>query len=187
MKSDTKNIQELLELIVRYDDENAFESLFTIYYKKILHFTTFILKSKELADEVTLDVFLNLWQQRQKIPGISNLNSYIYTSAKNAALNYCDKLSRKPTVSINLVPYDSFIYPENPEQQLIEAEKFEGIKKAISKLPPKCSVIFTMIFIDGIKYREVAEILEISVKTVEAQMAIAIKKIAADLKKSDLF
>ena len=187
MRPDSKNPQALLELIVRQNDEKAFESLFCIYYKKILHFTGFILNSKELAEEVTLDVFQNLWQQRHKMSGISNLNAYIYSSAKNAAFNYLDKLSRKPTVSINLVPNDSLIYPENPEQQLIDIEKFERIKEAISKLPPKCLLIFTMIFMDGLKYKEVAEILEISVKTVEAQMAIAMKRIADDLKKSNLF
>jgi RNA polymerase sigma-70 factor (ECF subfamily) len=179
--------KELLIKIATESDEKAFEILFNRYYKRILRFSIFLTNSKEFSEEIVLDVFYNIWQQREKLVEILSFESYLFTCAKNLSLNYIDKLNRKPTTLLTPLHSNSFHFSDTPEEQLISKEKFSAIQKAIDCLPPKCGLIFEMIFVDNLKYKEVATLLGISVKTVEAQMAIAMKRITNNLRKSDIF
>jgi RNA polymerase sigma-70 factor (ECF subfamily) len=89
-------------------------------------------------------------------------------------------LSRRKTILLSLeaIDGDYLLSPyQTPEEKVLSAELISKIEAAIQKLPPQCKQVFTLIKVDGIRYKDAAQILNISLKTVEAQMAIAIKRI----------
>ena len=168
---------ELLEL-VSAGDQAAFRKLYAHFYKRLFHFALALVKIRESAEEIVEDVFVRIWQQRENLHTIKNLRVYLYTATKNSSLNY---LSQKARQSIT-EPFDHIHIELNdsagtPEQILITAEIHQKIQLAVEALPPRCKMIFKLVREDGLKYKEIAGILNISVNTIDAQMAIAIKKI----------
>jgi len=163
-------------------NENAFEQVYRCFYKKLYQFAFAIVKQKMVAEEITEDVFIKIWQNRSKAPQIQNLNVYLYTAIKNTAFNYLSK----QTIENITEPFDNIDIQLNysvvtPEQIIITAEMHKRVLQAIETLPPKCKMIFKLIREDGLKYKEVAEILNISVNTIDVQMAIAVKKLGNSL------
>jgi RNA polymerase sigma-70 factor (ECF subfamily) len=151
-------------------------------------FARTLVKTKETAEEVVSDVFIRIWERREDLDKIENLKVYLYVSTRNTAYNYLEKQKRTATNSIEDYQADFTSVYFDPEQLLITADMLALIQKAIDQLPPKCKIIFKLIKEDGLKYRDVAEILDISVKTVENQLAIALYKIGTavsfDIKKT---
>lgn len=165
--------------IARFDDQSAYKELFKSLYSPLFLFAKSMVKSKEAAEEIVSDVFIKIWERRRDLEKIDNLKVYLYVSTRNTALNYLT--SRKHSITN---PLDEFhteftsIYFD-PEQLLITADMLALIKRAIDQLPPKCKIIFKLVKEDGLKYREVAQIMDISIKTVENQLAIALQKIGS--------
>ncbi len=172
-----KNLYYLQEQIA-LGDQKAFRHLFDEYAEKLSRFALSIVKNKEGATEIVDEIFVKIWKQRVNVPSIEHLKTYLYVATKNGALNY---LSRKANEQIT-EPFD-FINvelqeDECPDQQLITAEILKKIHDAVNELPPRCKVIFKLVREDGLKYKEAADILNITVNTVDAQMVIAVKKIS---------
>ncbi|TGE25819.1 RNA polymerase sigma-70 factor [Hymenobacter aquaticus] len=171
----------LLHRIATADDRRAFEQFFTLYYPRLLKFAQFYVKSRELAEEVVSDVFFKLWQKRATLPEVKNMDSYLYISIKNQSLNYLQKAENQPAIPLEDLPAYLSVETLTPERTLLVSELQAEIHRAVDKLPPQCKIIFKLIREDGLKYKEVAEILGISTKTIEVQIGIAIKKISVDL------
>ncbi|TWI83896.1 RNA polymerase sigma-70 factor (ECF subfamily) [Lacibacter cauensis] len=176
--TETEQIQELFSEIALQNSQQAYRRLFIRLHKPLLRFAYGILKSNDDAEEVVSDVFINLWQKRQELTAIESPLLYIYTAVKNRALNVLAKQKRQEAADASqwLVPLNSVSF--NPEQLMISQETILRIRKAVDELPARCRLIFLLIKEDGLRYREVAELLNISVKTVEAQMAIAMRRMA---------
>jgi RNA polymerase sigma-19 factor, ECF subfamily len=163
-------------------DQAAFKQVYARFYKRLYHFAFALVKTKEAAEEVVEDVFIRIWQNRAGLASIQYLKVYLYTATKNTSLNYLAKKAREnitePFDNINIV----LIPPEiTPEQIMITGEMYKKVQEAVEALPPRCKMIFRMIREDNLKYKEVSEILNISVNTIDVQMAIAVKRIAAAL------
>jgi RNA polymerase sigma-70 factor (family 1) len=161
-------------------DESAFREVYLHFFKRLYQFAHAFVKSREPAEELVEDVFVRLWQQRATVTGIQNLRVYLYIAIKNSALNY---LAQKARQSIT-EPFDHIHIgyegaASSPEQLLITAEIHQKIQLAVEALPPRCKMIFKLVREDGLKYKEIAGILNISVNTIDAQMAIAIKRITS--------
>lgn len=183
------NDQDQLKLSISQGNEAAFEQLYLQYNKKLISFASFLLKSKELAEEVVEDVFVKLWCRRTTVTEIKDLKLFLYTATKNLSLNTLAKNSNKIiSSSIELLDLD-FYSQESPQEALIATEMMKNMQAAIDSLPARCKLIFKLIREDGLKYKEVSEILGISVNTIDNQMAIAVKRIcsALKMKKEDLF
>jgi RNA polymerase sigma-70 factor (family 1) len=172
----------LSQLVAEYDDESAFEKIFTYFYPKLLVFSRSILTNKELAEEATEDVFLKLWQNRKTLPAIKNLNYYLFTAVKHSSLDYLVKTKREAFLSFDDIDLEFGDIRLNPEEHLISAEAVKRIQLAIDSLPVRCKLIFRLVKEDGLKYREVAELLGLSVKTVETQMSLALSKVGQALR-----
>ena len=170
-------IQYLQQQIARFDDQHAYKELFKSLYHYLYPFARTIVKEKESAEEVVSDVFIKVWEKRKELEKIDNLKVYLYVSTRNIAFNYLDKQKRNATFSIDDFQAEFTSVYFDPEQMLITADMLALIQKAIDQLPPKCKMIFKLVKDDGLKYREVAEVLGLSVKTVENQLAIALEKI----------
>jgi RNA polymerase sigma-70 factor (family 1) len=172
-------INYLQERIARYDDQFAYKELFVAFYNPLLLFALSFVKSKEQAEEIVSDVFISIWEKRKRIDSINNLKVYLFVATKNTALNYLSRQNKTVITDIDDVAVELRSIYFDPEQLLITAEMISRIKEAINQLPPKCRIIFKLVKEDELKYREVAEILDISIKTVENQVSIALKKIGS--------
>ncbi len=170
-------LNKLINRISLYDDALAYKEIFTLYHARLVSFSTSITRSRESAEEVVSDVFLKIWNMRHSLARIENFHLYIYIITKNLSINRLLRQKKEKVFSIDdtVVEFRS-IYLD-PEQLMMTAEMFKKVRKAISDLPPRCQLIFKLIKEDGLRYREVAELLNLSVKTVENQMTIALRKI----------
>jgi RNA polymerase sigma-70 factor (family 1) len=175
-------LKKLIERIAYNDDAVAYKELFLLYHRRLLNFSITITKSKESSEEVVSDVFFKLWVNRSTLTTIENFHLYIYVVAKNLSINRALKEKKDQSFSLDETIVDAKTIHTDPEQLMITSEMHKRIRAAIETLPPKCQLIFKLIREDGLKYKEVAELLGLSLKTVENQMTIALKKISESIR-----
>ncbi len=168
----------LLLVIAEHDSQPAFDELFTFYFPGLVAFANHIIKDRQLAEEVVEDVFVKLWQNRKTMVAVKSPSHYIYTAVKYTSLSALKKQNR--IYSEDYADNMELSY-SSPELTYISKENIMRINEAINQLPPKCRQIFRLIKEEGLKYEETAQLLQLSVKTVESQMNIAIKKLAVAL------
>ena len=136
---------------------------------------------REVAEEIVSDVFVNAWLNRASMQHVERADTYFFVSVKNQSLNYLKKY-----FSIRLVQLEDFeevdlIDTVNPQTQLEAKELHFHLDRSIATLPLQCRIIFRLIKEQGLKYKEVAEILDISPRTVQTQLFRAITKLKASL------
>lgn len=176
------HLDELLRLqqkIAQNGDQRAYQELYGLFFERLYRFAFSMVRAAEPAEEIVSDVFIQVWQRRERLATIDNLAVYLYVSVKNLSLNYLSKKSKEIIRYFDDYETEISSVDHDPEQLFITTEMVNRIRQAIHDLPPRCRMIFTLIREDGLKYREVATVLGISVKTVEAQVAIALKKIGS--------
>jgi len=159
------------------NDELAFEKVYRQYFVRLFRFCFSIVHQKEAAEEIVNDVFLYLWKRREQSGDIRNLEVYLYISTKNLSLNYLRDNHFLHVVDISEQVSQYIKLEVTPGSMMESAETIRQMQKAIDELPPRCKLIFKLIKEDGLKYKDVAALLNISVKTVEAQMTIALKRL----------
>ena len=174
-------LHELIARIALNDDGVAYKKLFLHYHPRLLSFSYAITHCKQSSEEVVSDVFLKIWNARPTLLRITNFQLYLYVGTKNISLNYLAKQKREHVFSLDNVKTELKSLYYNPEQLMITSEMFLRIRRAVQDLPPKCQLIFKLVKEDNFRYKEVAELLHLSVKTVEAQMCIALRKLGASI------
>jgi RNA polymerase sigma-70 factor, ECF subfamily len=171
--------EELMRQI-KADNMFAFDVLYKKYCKRVYKFGNSILKSPEESENLMQDVFLSLWENRHKVEKDSSIKSYIFTIAYNSAIS----VIRKKAKESQFVEYlkslqEIIIEPVNVELEYNElTKKLDEIVKA---LPQRQKEVYLMHNIDGLKYSEIAERLNISVNTIENHMSRALKTIREKL------
>jgi RNA polymerase sigma-70 factor (ECF subfamily) len=163
--------------IAQFEDQKAYEELYVSLYKYLYNFAWSFIKSKQLAEEIVSDVFIKVWQKRKTIESIDNFKVYLYVATKNISLNYLGKNKTLFYSDIQDLSAELISTYADPEQLLITSDMMMLINNAIAQLPSRCRLIFQLVKEDKMKCREVAEILQISPKTVENQVTIAVHKI----------
>ena len=179
---DQTEITELQRLIAASDDQTAYVRLYRIYFRHLLRFARSFVGPHPVAEEIVSDVFLQVWKIRRKLHTIRHLTVYLYTCVRNHSLNH---LQREKRMGLLLLDDESLLIPgtlADPEQSCITSQLVKEIDLAVQRLPARCRTIFLLVREDGLRYREVADILAISVKTVEAQMGIAMKRISRSIR-----
>jgi len=161
--------------IAEHNDQAAFEEIFTYYFPGLVSFAGNIVSDKQLAEEVVADVFLKMWQNRKTLISVRNFSHYLYTATKYTAIS---ALRAKQSLCLEEIGDDLLLTYTTPEAGLISDENVDIITKAINSLPAKCRLIFRLVKEEGLKYNEVANLLQLSVKTVESQMTIALKRVS---------
>ena len=172
-----RDLDEVLIRQLSLGDQKALESLYRLYYKQLCQFAFLILHSKELSEEAVSDVFFNIWMKREQLASIRNIRAYLYKAVHNQAIDY---LRTNPAQSHeNINDYQLEIESPDPAvDEVIEREQLhELLQQTFDMLPERCRMIARMHFNDQLQYKEIAEILGISRKTVEAQIAIATRKV----------
>lgn len=174
-------IRYLLNDIALNGSRASFKRLYLAYYGKLFSLAKSLVKQDELAEEITNDVFMNLWARRVSLPEINNFTYYCYTSVKNKSLT-CLTKNQLRSVNIDDVNVDVADSSATGEDKLVCEDLTKLINTTLSKLSDQCRLVFKLIKEDGLKYREVADLLDISIKTVEYHMGNALKTLAQGLK-----
>ncbi len=151
------------------------EQLYKLHQPALLRYANGFLRSSEDAREVVQDVFMAVWRNRSDMDLKGNLKAYLYKATRNKCLNFLQK-RRLSVVSLDANPVEQG-RDENIEAEMEAAELQAAIASYIQQLPPKCREIFLISREEGLSYKEIAERLDISVKTVENQIGIALKKL----------
>ena len=170
-----------IEQIVKNDDQRALRQLFDHYYPRLLNYAYYFLESKSAADEAISSVFIGLWNHRTQLDKIENFDGYIFRSVKNKALSCLRDIHRLHEVELASGDFNLAKTVDSPESKLITKELRKELLNALDELPPRCRVIFELVKQDGLKYKEVAELLEVSIKTVENQMGKAMSTLREKL------
>lgn len=191
MRNKNANIAELWHLTCSQDDIKAFEQLFYALNKPLIKFCMLYVHQKEVAEDIVSELFTKCWQNRQKLTGILNPATYLYIAVKNQSLNYIKKYSNIHLVQIDDTDEVALVNTYNPQKELEKKELIFKLDKAIAALPQQCRIVFRLIKEDGMKYKEVAEVLDISPRTVQTQLFRALKKLSlvldADQKRTPTF
>ena len=171
------NIGDSLTYKITLDNENVFKEIHDSYYVQLCQFAFLFLKSKELSEEVVSDVFLKVWINREKLRKIKNIKSYLYKAVRNQSIDYIRMQSPYEKDAVNV--YEVEIISSDPivEDTIILNEKRVLLQLVVNELPEKCRMILRMYINDQLTYKEIADILNISRKTVETQITIAIRKL----------
>jgi len=166
-----------IKSLIANGDQKKFRQLIELTSDELLWFAIGFLKNKEISEEIVSDVYVNIWNKRTQLESIINLKSYLFICVRNGCLSHLRKAKNEKIVSIDSVNEFSFMPVEGPEDSLIEKEIIEQIYAAIETLPCKCKLVFTLAKINGLKYREIAEVMDITEKTVNNHLVLAVKKI----------
>lgn len=159
-------------------DQNAFKEFYHKQFFKLYQFAFSYVHTKEPAEEIVNDVFLAMWQKRSELQRIENMAVFLYVCVKNACLNYLRRNAMPVPVSVDDLSVDHLQLVADPELVMMQKETQRLIREAIEQLPSRCRLVFKLIKEDGLSYKEVASILEISVKTVDNQLWLGLKKLA---------
>jgi RNA polymerase sigma-70 factor (family 1) len=173
MDRNPTEIEVLLNKIINHDDYAAFERLFNGMYGPLCQFCLRFVLVHEVAEELVSDVFYTIWKNRDRIE-VSSPRSYLFTAVRNRGIDYLRKVRKNVSCSIDQASHLPSTLATSQEM-LLENELSEKIEKGIAALPRQCRTIFTMSREQGLKYREIADELQISIKTVETQMGRALK------------
>jgi RNA polymerase sigma-70 factor (ECF subfamily) len=171
---------EILERI-RNGDMEAFETVFRAYYQSLCLFSLRYLKRIDLAEEIVQDIFVTIWDKRSSLQFETSLKSYLYRSVHNNSLKYLQHQKVVEKHAQHLMDRKEQYYYE-PLNNLQVAEVTKLLENAFASMPQKTREIFSLSRDEGLKYAEIAEKLEISVKTVEAHMGSALKILRENLK-----
>lgn len=162
-------------------DETAFEMIFKTYYEPLCNYAfTFILDRDE-AEEIVQATFLNVWEKKETIAIETSLKAYLYRAIRNSCLNAIKhtNIKRKHAAETVFVSDKSH---EAVSQSVISSELDQKIGDALMVLPEQCRLVFRMSRFEDLKYAEIAEQLNISIKTVENQIGKALKIMREELK-----
>mgnify|MGYP003594534359 CR=1 FL=1 len=172
-----------LARLISEDNRKAFNMLFEVYYDEVFRFAYYFLKDKEARRDVVLDVFFSIWQSRKKLREITNMEAYLYIVTKNTAAHYLSKNKGRNTVSLDEIPVQIEDSGDlSPVDKMTNQEIEALLTKVIDELPERCRTIFLLARQQGMKTKEISDVLSISESTVRVQMKVAIEKIIAKLR-----
>ncbi len=155
-------------------DKLSFEILFKRYYAELFRFCFHMTGSIEVSEDIVQDVFIKVWEGRRNLDPERSIKIYLYRSVRNQALNYLKRL-RLERFSEITDDFGSGADGSNPGMDLYYLELEKIVQEAIQRLPKRCRLIFLLHRQNGLTYSEIAQILELSIKTVETQMGRALK------------
>ena len=176
---DLPEIQQWNEL--KDGDVNAFEMFFRTYYQPLCKYAYSFIQDKDEAEEVVQSAFLSVWEKRASLDIKTSLKSYLYTMVRNISLNIIkhQKIKQKYVGEALATKKGSH---DHVAEKVISSELEANIQVAMESLPEQCKLIFKLSRFEELRYSEIAEQLNISVKTVENQMGKALRIMRDQLK-----
>lgn len=180
----TYTTSELYQLIAE-GDEQAFNVLYERHWRKLFRFLYRMTKSREMAEELTADVFLKLWIGRELVPEIHNMDGFLYQVAHRKALDFLKLAARESSlqkvISLQMIG-EIAESTEQPDKHLMEEEYRRIVEAAILQLSPQRKKVFTLSREEGMTHKEIARQLNLSPGTVKRTMSDALESIRRYLK-----
>jgi len=160
---------------IRAGDETAFDSVFRAHYAHLVRMAESLVRERALAEEVAQEVMLELWRRRETLELEQTFRAYLLRSTRNRALNHIrhQRIVARETEAASLEPRHS----PSAEDVTLGLELERAVRDAIDGLPDNCREVFQMSRDQGLRYAEIAAVLEISVKTVEKRMGRALAEL----------
>lgn len=158
---------------LRLGDEAAFGQVFRAHYNALCRYAMGIVGDAENAEEVVQDVFLRIWEKRETLEITSSLKSYLFRAVHNGCMNHLERHKKK--VRLDEAPLKIVHQADTSAPDIQSKELEKAIADALQTLPEQCRRVFELSRFEELKYREIAETLGISVKTVENQMGKALR------------
>jgi len=175
LNNEQQIIQQLSE-----GNQLIFEGVYKAHYKELVLFAIRFVEEQQDAEEIVQNLFYDLWTKREKLNITTSLRAYLFGSVRNLSLNFIKhkKVEFKyKEHNFHLLNEDS----SNENDTITQQELANKIDEAVEKLPQERQKVFKMSRYDGLKYKEIAETLNISIKTVENQMGKALKFLRDEL------
>lgn len=176
----TETKKDLTFQLVKQGDIKAYESLFQEHYESLVRYAYKMIRDEMVAQELAQEVFIYIWEKREQIVLTGPIKNYLFSATKNKSINWLRLELPKIQNSLDVEQVE-LINPEKTEG--LSPEKIKTmVDKAVALLPNKCREIFVLSKFGGLTYDEIAEEMDLSKKTVENQMGIALKKLRESLK-----
>jgi len=158
----------------------AFETLFRSYYEPLCRYAHQFVGSMETAEEIVQDLFYILWKERENLQIITSADGYLYRSVKNKSLQYIEKKRVREDYRQTYIK-NATIETSTPQEELEYRELEQQIRETLCRLPERRQKIFRMNRMEGKKYNEIARELQISVKTVEAEISKVLRELRSKI------
>ncbi|MFC1547817.1 RNA polymerase sigma-70 factor [Candidatus Neomarinimicrobiota bacterium] len=164
---------------IRKGDPKAFEDLFQVYCGLLINYARGFVVDLAVAESIVQDVFVNTWKRREHLDPDGEIRAYLYTAVRNQAL----KQLRHTDVEqqSDIAPSETSSGEASPEEHWTREELARAIHAAVEQLPTRCRTIFIMNRFERLTYQEIAQILGLSIKTVESQMGRALQVLRRSL------
>ena len=159
-------------------DPKAFDQLFNSYYNRLCNYASLVIHDSETAEDIVQDLFAGIWVNRKQLLIKSSFNAYLFRSVYNSCLDHLkhQKIKDRHQCLDFSRPVDSF------NDSLVFVELLTRIESCIDQLPEQCKKIFRLSRFENLKYKEIAELLNISENSVDTQMRRALNKLKDNLK-----
>jgi RNA polymerase sigma-70 factor, ECF subfamily len=169
---------KVLSLYQELSPEEKVELLFRKYYASLCKSLYRVVRDATFAEDIVQEVFLKVWEMRQDLQLDEAMQAYLYRSCYNTALNFLKTQKQNADVAtLEVMPGD-----DSAEKLLSLAETEAQVLAAIETLPPKTRLVFSLSRFEELSYKEIADRLDISVKSVEKHMGIALQRLREHLK-----
>lgn len=180
---DTANLQ------IQNEKKPDFSRVYSIYFPRLVRFAREFVLSTEDAENIIQDLFIYLWEHQDLLENLSNLNAFLFVLVKNRCIDF---IRQKRLVGQKREEFE-FVMDKELQLKMYALQQFDEnalsveaveiiLNEAIDRLPEKCREIFILSRMEGLKYKEIAERLHVSTKTVENQIITALKKLRLELK-----
>ncbi len=179
-----KPVIEEKNLLVRVSerDESAFRIIFDAYHAQILTFANKYLKSRQLAEEVTQEVFLKIWNLGDKLNSVNDLENYLLTITRNRTFDILRQLKREVRYVQPIGEVDD-VRENITEESILLSDTRQLLERGIALLPPQQKQVYKLCHQQGLKYEEAAKELGISPQTVHRHMKLALKSLRSFMAK----
>jgi RNA polymerase sigma-70 factor (ECF subfamily) len=171
---------EQIALLLSKRDEAAFEQVFKTHYKNLHAYAFTILKDEDEAEEMVQQVFFKLWERSEHLSFSGSIAAYLYRAVHNESLNFIKHQKVKAGHQLH-VAYSMKNKSEQAQPKMIRKELENKFRQALNELPEQCRTVFQLSRFEDMKYKEIADKLDISVKTVENHMGKALKLLRTKL------
>ena len=162
------------------NDEAAFEKVFKTYFKNLHAYACTIIKEEAASEEIVQQVFVKLWERSESLNVSGSVAAYLYRSVYNESLNYL-KHQKVRSVYQHHIEHSMKNVNEQAGKNLSLKELEGRLAQALNELPEQCRTIFQLSRFEELRYKEIADCLGISIKTVENQMGKALKLLRVKL------
>ena len=180
---DDNYLSHILQRIAIHDDQKAFSEFFDCYHSRLIKFASLYVPNYDQAEEIVSEVLIKLLRKRKTFHEIEKFEGYLFTMIKNQSLNFI-KQNKKNLSHLSIENLEDFFSTEriDPHEKYLESELRNLLNKTIELLPPKRQMVFKLIKDEGMSQKEVADLMDISVRTVEVHLKLGVKDVRKIIK-----